>query len=106
MEGFCYGRKDKVLVLLHQVEIDGFIGDSQDTLSFGCRMAAKALERDKSATSQAIVELAVCLSDCRIKLAEDADIGPKEKKVTKSNKKATKLTPKKRDSPRRLSVTG
>jgi hypothetical protein len=54
------------LVLLHQVEIDGFIGDSQDTLSFGCRMAAKALERDKSATSQAIVELAVCLSDCRL----------------------------------------
>jgi hypothetical protein len=33
---------------------------------------------------------AVCLSDCRIKLAEDADIKPKEKKVTKSNKKVTK----------------
>jgi hypothetical protein len=29
---------------------------------------------------------AVCLSDCRIKSAEDADIGPKEKKKQKSDK--------------------
>jgi hypothetical protein len=67
VEGFCYGRKDKVLVLLHEVEIDGFIRGSQDKQSFGCGMAAKSLERYKSgATSQAIVELAVCLSDCRL----------------------------------------
>jgi len=44
VEGFCYGRKDKVLVLLHKVEIDGFIRGSQDKQSFGCGMAAKALE--------------------------------------------------------------
>ena len=64
LEGFCYGREDKVLVLLHQVEIGGFIRGSQDNESFGCGMAAKELERYKSsATSQATVELAVCLSD-------------------------------------------
>ncbi len=67
MEGFCYGRRDKVLALLHKVEIDGFIMGSQDKQFFGCGMAAKPLEPYKSgATSQAIVELAVCLSDCRL----------------------------------------
>jgi hypothetical protein len=67
VEGFCYGRKDKVLALLHEVEIDGFIRGSQDKQSFGCGMAAKPLGRYKSgATSQAIVELAVCLSDCQL----------------------------------------
>ncbi len=85
MEGFCYGRKDKVLVLLHQVEIDGFIGDSQDTLSFGGRMAAKALEQDKSALSQAILEFAVCLSDCRLQQVRGS---PHKKK--KSNERETR----------------
>jgi hypothetical protein len=65
VEGFCYGRRDKVLALLHKVEIDGFIMGSQDKQFFGCGMAAKPLEPYKSgATSQAIVELAVSLSDC------------------------------------------
>jgi hypothetical protein len=67
VEGFCYGRRDKVLVLLHKIEIDGFFMGSQDKQSFGCGMAAKPLERYKiGATSQAIVELVVCLCDCQL----------------------------------------
>jgi len=88
VEGFCYGRRNKVLVLLHQVEIEGFIGDSQYTLSFGSEMAAKHLERDeRGATSQAIVKLAVCLSDCRLQQIAT---------LKKRNENATNATPKKR----------
>jgi hypothetical protein len=63
VEGFYYGRRDKFLVLLHQVEIYGFTRGSQGSESFECGMAASALERYKSVrTSQAIVELlSVCL---------------------------------------------
>ncbi len=102
-------REGQCKLIIEPGDVPGFVvfadclKDAENYTKLHIRKGSLVSVRGKFQTFGAS---AVCLSDCRIKLAEDADIKPKEKKVTKSNKKATKLTPKKRDSPRRLSVAG